>query len=399
VKQRTETRARLSRLLTIAWLRELFSRQQSVALTVWRKPDQELAEAMREVDALAPASAGQWEVERIKAAGVNPLAFVLLAGTVLGAAGAGITISAPPRCTWADGTSVYGQCMFADEFNAGALDTAAWLAENTFPGPLLETPGEARCFRQENATVAAGELRMLSTSNARGSCPHAGYTPTGYNIANYPTMQPGATTIDIAAISTKTFRMKYGTVEMRAMMPSSGGDVSLWGTNCRFSTGVVDGLQDLFQMASGRTCDYPNPGAREMDIIQNSGTTLNTSWYRNSGDGATLVQNWTGVIPPGIDLYGDLWSTHGAIGSSKTFLGDFAPSDPTTNFHVYRWEWYPGWIALYIDGTRVSYDLTAAVTTELMFPMIWTIDNVASSFRMDYIRIWCEAGRSCEWVN
>jgi len=414
---RTTTSAKravgIAAVIAAAWRRAF---QLTDTSLVRVEPDAETLAAWDTVDELAPSVPSMRELSAQRPAAatrISPVAIFIVAGLVAGGVIAGMRSGTDDdTCTFADGTVVPGQCIFADEFSGSSLDDTVWLAADDWSGPLQNVTPDISCFRHENVTVGSGVLKLRMSINARGSCAQT-WSTTAYYVSNYePSWTPGATSYDVAVINTKTFRFKYGHVQMRIKLPPGrgpGGDVSLWGVGCQRSGGVVGALSDLFTFADGqRACDWPNIGNAEMDIIQSSRsgstTTINTSIYTASSPGSpTLIDNFFGI-----NYYGARYAQPATAGFS-TWLSGVTVANPTTTFHLYDLDWNPRSWNVYVDGVLVASETPSGTTwipSGSMFPMIWNAATVAvtdadlpSDMEVDYFRVWCPPGYGCTWSN
>ena len=336
-------------------------------------------------------------------------AIALFAGGVV-CAGAVMRMGGSSTCTYPDGDVVAGRCMFDDEFDA--LNTDVWVASDDWSGPLQNVIPDVGCFRHENVTVSGGSVNLTASVNARASCPQT-WDVTPYYTAHFgSSWTPGATRYDVAELSMKTFRFRYGLVQMRMIFPPGrgpGGDVTLWGTNCQSLTGAITAVNDLYTKAEGdRICHWPYADSREMDIMQSSRTgdttTINTSVYTDNSVGSPhLVDTFFGV-----PYYGDRY-IQPSVGGFKNFLGSYTVASPTLTYHVYELDWRPGSWTVSVDGSIVAKEVQgtpAWVPDEAMFIMIWNAMTVAvtdadlpSIMLVDYLRITCPSGVPCEWSN
>lgn len=311
----------------------------------------------------------------------------------------------PLRCTFPDGTTVPGTCMFDDEFEGTSL-SSQWHAIDDWEGPIQNVAPSLSCFRHENVSVSGGQLHLAMTANARASCPQT-WTASSYYTTNYGTSWPPGqpTSFDEAAVDTPTFHFRYGHVWIKARAPSGTGpgmDVSLWGTNCQNATTGIIGQYLTGFFAHNGTCQFPSSGSYEMDIpnFLHANGNLNCSIYRDSGNSAPLVGTFFGV-----NYYGALWSNQ--IGVGNLFLAGNPAIDPTDGMHVYETIWGPDAWSFYVDGTMLAVEEKPSpnwVNDQDLFPMIWNADQAAvtgatlpQSVDVEAFRIWCDPGVPCTW--
>jgi beta-glucanase (GH16 family) len=413
VAQRTRARAGVFAAFVLAWRRAFTPKTEEQALTMYSPMPRDLAAAQAEVEALTPTTEGQWEVDWPRTSRFRLAMYILIPALIAGTGAAIVgTHGEATRCTWGDGTSTEGVCMFDDEFTT--FDTDVWHAANDWSGPLQNITPDVSCFREENVSVAAGILTLRMSINARASCPQT-WSTTAYYTSNYePSWTPGATSYDNAVVDMKSFRFKYGRVQMRITLPPGrgpGGDVSLWGVDCQRSGGVVGALSDLFTLASGRPCNWPELGSAEMDIIQSSRTgattIINTSVYTaSSPDSPTLIDAFHGI-----NYYGARNAQPTTAGFTAWINGTV--TNPTTSYHVYELLWLPPigggpdrW-SISVDGIIAAIQTPTPVTwipSGEMFMMLWnaatvtvTDGDLPSDMLVDYVRISCPPGVTCTW--
>lgn len=420
MRQRVETASRIRLLFAAMWARMLFRETEtSTALALHTEADTELMEAARrEVDALAPACAGQWETEQPRASTrVTPAgAIAIVLGVATGAVAGAITLGSSAGCTFADGSTVEGECMFVDEFAGITLDPTKWTAIDDYAGPINGLTPELSCFRHENVSVSGGYLNLSVTDEDRTPCPQS-WSATAYYTANYNANWPpnANTSYQTAVVDMSHFRFTYGTVSMRIKHPGGvgpGGAAVLWGANCQRAAGSINALIDLFNYApGGRTCDWPAVGSQETDITaycaaRSPGSTLDTSIYVSETPGSPAAISTYFGIP----YYGALYGQPPAAGYT-TFLPypgiQFA--DPAANWHTYELDWRPNMWRVSIDGTVVASETptgTSWIPTTPMYMMLWADDIVTvtagtlpQTMQIDYVRIWCPSGVPCTWSN
>jgi beta-glucanase (GH16 family) len=206
---------------------------------------------------------------------------------------------------------------FDDEFNGTMVNTGRWL-EASGSNP---SNAELECYTPANDAESGGYLtETLEVQPQPWTCPDGS----------------GDNTYTSGAIEMRTFNFLYGTVAVR--MKTSGGTGSyptLWmmGYQCQtppyFATSY---------------CDWPNPGAEELDIAEFKGsnfTTVNENDLYAAG-GATRSNSCTPVI-----------------------------ANASTNYHVYELEWTSTSLIYKIDGTTECTQ-TSNVPQEPMFLIIDT---------------------------
>lgn len=397
----------------------LFRERDVSALAPFREINTDLAHlteaelaAMAEVDALTPGNP-EWSplAKPIKAA-LNPIAFVLLGGLVAGSVGAGVKLADNPTCTFSDGTTVDGQCMFSDEFTGSTLDSTKWIAEDDLISALLEHGAPFGCVASSNVSVTGGNLALAFTSNSRASCP-ATWSPNAYYnthfAASFPA--PTATSFDGAIVDAKTFKMKYGRISVRMKMPGGTGptaDVSLWGENCQSGGAGHQLMLGLFNNSG--SCLWPQPGAREFDIPNYThsnfdGKQIISGLHTDNNNGAPFLRNFS-VGDVTIPYYGADWAPANTPVGNTHYLCDGITTDPTAAFHTFDTDWRPGQWSFFIDGQLCATNIGAWIPAENMFPMIWNVDQVAPSatglpvsLLVDYVHIWCPPGVPCVWSS
>lgn len=183
-----------------------------------------------------------------------------------------------------------GRYLFADEFDGTGLDTAAWSVGDR-PGDADND--ESQCYVPGNVWVADGMLQIRSKVDP--SC--AGYRYTS------------------GMVQWKEFTMLRGTIEIRARQ--SGGRGSwpaqwLLGARCQTAfTGTAENVGG---------CDWPNPGADEIDIAE----------FKSDGAGV----DWQNVV-----------SGDSGFRTCKPTV-----SDASRNWHVYSLSWTERSLTWGIDG-------------------------------------------------
>jgi hypothetical protein len=314
-------------------------------------------------------------------------------------------------CTWPDGTSTPGTCMFDDEFSGSVL-SAAWVAHDDWEGPLMLNAGTGdTCFRHENVSVSGGLLHLGMTAHTRSSCPQS-WTATAFYNANFPGFPSGQPThFDDAVVDTATFNFTYGHVWYRARFGAVGGawsDVTLWGVNCQGSRGFIGEFVGAFFAHDGGPCNWPQAGSEEFDIPSyiNVNGLIAVTEYTYNHNGAPFFGNFFGT-----DWYG-------VQSNQSNFLQHPTISDPTANFHVYEADWFPevapvdlSHYMFWIDGVLLADTITSTPSWQVRnptYPMLWFADygaidggtvGAGKSTDVDYFRVACDPGVPCTWTS
>lgn len=334
-----------------------------------------------------------------------PAPLVLVVGAAAGAI-FGSSAFNPERCTFADGTTVLGRCLFKEDFSGSVLNETVWLAEDQAEGPINNLIPELGCVRHENVAVANGMLELSMTVNSRAECPQTWENTAFYqaNWADWPV--PMATSYDTAVITMRTFRAKYGHISFRVKAAGGvgpGPGVALWGVDCLGAPGGIFGhyLGGFFAHEAGNNCRFPaRPGSTEIDMW--AFKAVDPTWMNF----AAYVDNSVGSPPLnntffGTSYYGKVW---GSFPGFTAFLaGAPAPSDPTQNFHVIEVDWARGHLAFFIDGIPYVREDSDWIHSELMGAMLALTDVVTVTANtlpqktyFDYFRWTCPPGYECE---
>ena len=219
-----------------------------------------------------------------------------------------------------------GTYSFGDEFNGSAVDQTQWDVLNGHPDL---TNNEIGCYLPAN-TAATGGYAVETAKPQSVTCladPVNGIGATGYSYTS-------------GAIQAKTYSFLYGTITARIKFAGSGAWPAFWllGTGCQFPTYLRGG---------GYTCNWPQPGAQEIDIAEKYG-------------------NWTGSVNQGVIQAAGTENRHTTV------------SDPTANYHVYTLVWTPTQLTWQVDGattfTVCAYGCTQSGSppNTPMFPVINT---------------------------
>lgn len=328
-------------------------------------------------------------------------------------------------CTFQDGSSVPGTCMFDEEFNdastvcvtPGSCSGKTWIAEDNWLGPInFSVIPELTCIRHENVSVSGGNLVLSMTANSRASCPQTWPETTYYDtsgctgVSGGPgcktSFNPGQpTSYDAAVVSQLNFNFTYGRIDIRALFSGGTGpgtDISLWGQTCQSSLGLIDAYLSGFFAHAITGCRFPTtPGSEEMDIPEwskASGNVLDDSCYVGASVGS----------PPsvgtffGVPYYGGLWASS-VVG--QPFMNGATVSDSSVNWHVYTTIWTPQTFEFYVDGSPVNVAHGGSpswIPSHPMFLMFWNEDQTTvtaatlpQNALIDYVRITCPPGVPC----
>lgn len=244
------------------------------------------------------------------------------------------TSSSTPVPATATSTStpvLTGQTLFDDEFNGSALDSAAWVA--------LNRGGDASNNEQEyytplNVAEAGGNLALTINSDTSHS---------GYSYAS-------------GMVQWKSFNFTYGTLEIRAKLPS-GSWPALWllGSNCQ-ATNVISA-------DNVAPCDWDTPGSEEIDMTEVFGSRTSVNQQVHS-------------------------SVLGNPGFTATV------TDASQNWHTYDLVWGPGSLIWKVDGTTTYSIKNSAVPSKPMFLLMNTAMNPVmpgisgpEQLQVDYVRV------------
>jgi beta-glucanase (GH16 family) len=224
-----------------------------------------------------------------------------------------------------------GQPLFDDEFNGSALDSAAWVA--------LNRGGDASNSEQEyytpsNVTEAGGNLALTINPDTSHS---------GYSYAS-------------GMVQWKSFNFTYGTLEIRAKLPS-GAWPALWllGSNCQ-ATNVISA-------DNVAPCNWDTPGSEEIDMTEVFGSRTSVNQQVHS----SVLGN------PGCTA---------------------AVTDASQNWHTYDLVWGPGSLIWKVDGTTTCSIKNTAVPSKPMFLLMNTAMNPGmpgisgpEQLQVDYVRV------------
>ncbi len=310
-------------------------------------------------------------------------------------------------CTYPDGSSQPGSCMWNDEFTGAAVDATKWFVAGSNNPPtftdvdsaILQAADNTGCVAAANATVSGGVLSMAVSANSRGSggCLASWVANSTYNT-NYPSYPLGGTTSwDTAWVSQATFSFTYGYVSANIQMPGGsgpGGDFTLQGTNCQSPNGSIGASMagPIFTGGAG-ACSWPG-NAPEIDVVEyaTGNTTMDSSIYVGNAVGSPPLVGT--IFTPPVSYYGNQF---GGIGLA--YLSGFTISNPTTTKHIYAVDWRPGSITWYFDGHIVASKTATYVPTVpmsvYMFSQNLTTTTVGGTMQVKNVRITCPAGVPC----
>lgn len=209
--------------------------------------------------------------------------------------------------------------LFDDEFNGTSLDLTKWT--------ILNRPGDAsnneeECYRPTNVSVTGGAL--LLTDRADTSC-------SGYAVTS-------------AMVQTTRFHFLYGTLDIRARMPSGQGQwPALWllGENCQET--------NISTADNVGSCAWPVAGSDEIDLFEGQNANTTTGRFNILTGDAPNNANWA----------------QGCNGVPLTL-------DVSTGYHVYSLIWAPGSVTWQVD--RHTY---CSFTTHVPSTAMFIIMNIA----------------------
>lgn len=185
---------------------------------------------------------------------------------------------------------------FDDEFTGTAVNTNLWL-EASGSNP---SNGELECYTPANDNESGGYLtQTLQVQPQPWSCPDGS----------------GENTYTSGAVQFKSFNFLYGTVAVR--METSGGTGSYPGI---WMMGYQCQSQPYFATSY---CNWPNPGAEEVDIAEFKDSNFTTVNENDIFEGNGRTQ---------------------AISCTPTV------TNASANFHVYELEWTASALVYKIDG-------------------------------------------------
>lgn len=364
-----------------------------------------------DVDALLPTSFPEypaWKTTKIRASRTQRIVLILGAGAILSSVGATLEFGKNPRCTFRDGSSVAGRCLFIEEFDS--LNSSVWLKEADLVSALLEHAAPWGCVRPENVAVVGGNLELTMSDNVRVACPQT-WTPTAFyntNILPAGFITPAPTAYDTAAISMKTFKFKYGHVFVRARMPSQispWGAILLWGEDCQAGGAMSSLMNGIFNHTG--TCNWPAPGSGEFDMpsyVWNSGVGHNQAIdavHVGPAFAAPFLRNYA-IGGLSVPYYGAEYAPTVTVAGYQKFVTDLPLGDLSAAFHIYELVWLPGQFTFLVDGQIAGRTTAAWVPSEFAFMQLWNVDNSAAAsglpqkMLVDWVRITCDPGVPCE---
>lgn len=308
-------------------------------------------------------------------------------------------------CTFADGTTVPGTCIFDDEFTGSPSFSTNWFAIDDWAGPILDLVPENGCISSANATEAGGNLILSMTAHSRSSCPQTWAPDPYYNThsgGNWPTGQP--TTFDTSWIQSKLV-FTYGFVTARVFMPGGlgpGGDITLSGVDCLGAgQGTINAAFNgpLWTNSAG-ACNFPQSGEIDITEFSKANGVIDSAVYVGATPGSPPFLGT--LFTPPVNYYGALWSNTGGVGGP--YVG--APiSDPSLGWHIVSVDWRPNSIAWYVDGSLVAINAASPPTWIPAMPMFIyifnqdtttvTLGTLPQSMLVDYIHISCPRGVPC----
>lgn len=232
---------------------------------------------------------------------------------------------------------------FCDEFNDSTVDTTKWVVMNEHAD---ETNSEPACYLPGQTVETGGYLTETAKKQTSTSC------PTGTSPVSYVS----------GAVQTKTYKWKYGTLEVRAKVAGGQG---LWpaiwmlGEDCQAPTWL-----------STTGCDWPEIGSEEVDFVE------------------YLSGNFTN---PQFNL-------HSSAGGGSFACGPITRGDQ--NFHTYKLEWTETMMRDSIDGS-VCHTYTSPTTHIPATPMFLIMNtslggtgggsitdgNLPQTTYVDYVRV------------
>jgi hypothetical protein len=202
-------------------------------------------------------------------------------------------------------------CVFNDEFEDGALNPTYWSAQTAITSGPSAHPA---CFGTDGITVTGGQLHLAAkVLPAPVQC---GTSST------YSQMVGSQVWNNVVAGNAPTFSQTYGRYEVEARLPALHGTAAgTVGLPEGTATGGLPGLQETFWLWPNTFLYGPEPISGEMDFAE---------FYSGAGN----------VNVPAMHYLG---SDDGAYGSCN--LGN--PGD----FNTYVFDWSPGTLTTYVDGT------------------------------------------------
>lgn len=246
--------------------------------------------------------------------------------------------STPQASSRSRGTpTVSASPSFDDEFDGTSL-TSEWVA--------LDRQGdtgnqEIECYRPQNASVTGGDLVL--TTRVGGGCGDSS-----------------------AMVQWRSFRMHYGTLEVRALLPGGTGTwpaIWLLGSDCQQS--------NISTADNVGTCDWPQPGSDEIDFVEILGSndgTVNEAVHREG--------------------------SNPSCGPSV--------SNVSASWHDYELAWTPSSLTWLIDG-RTTCTMTSSIPQDPMFLIINTAlggaggslnpSTLPQQMKVDWVRVYAPGGR------
>jgi beta-glucanase (GH16 family) len=266
---------------------------------------------------------------------------VILAVMVMGVAGALFFM----RRDSEDAAAKNDNFSFVDEFDGDHVDTTTWAVLSR--GPDVSN-NEKQCYLPDNVSLDDGSL-LITSKRDRNGC----------SAANDSSLYSSG------MLQWRSMTFTYGHIDVRARLAGGKGTwpaIWLLGYKCQASN-LVD--------AEAADCDWPNPGADEIDI-------------------AEVLNGQSEQVNQQIHTASSNEGCHPSI------------NDPDDTWHVYSIDWQPKSLTFMVDG-KTTCKLTKNIPSTPMFLIINTalggngggdIDNssLPASMHIDYVHVSSSAG-------
>ncbi len=247
----------------------------------------------------------------------------------------------------------YGLCnpLVINGRNAGG-----WIALNRTGD---QSNSETQCYSPGNVFIQDGILTMQDRSLSKTCNYYPAQTGTGSETNAFSS----------SFVQWNNFNFTFGDILIRAKGPSNvanGGWPALWllGSNCEFSSKVTADNTTF----NGKTCNWPNSGSEEIDIVEQDPT---------AGDTQTTS-------------HCNLFSGGGNVTSQYNI------SNSSQAFHTYELRWTSGNLQWFYDGTLQSGCTisSANVPSTPMFLQMniamtptATATNLPTTMQVDWVKV------------